>query len=94
MLRSGDEVRITAQLIEANSDRHLWSQSYEGELRDTLTLQNKVARAIVDQIRINLNPQEQAAPKNVTKRTADGLRVALAYSIGLSKNLHRIGLRF
>jgi TolB-like protein/DNA-binding winged helix-turn-helix (wHTH) protein/Tfp pilus assembly protein PilF len=97
VLRSGDQVRITAQLIEAPTDKHLWSQSYEGELRDTLTLQNKVASAIADQIRINLNPQEQAALKNTkfvnprayesylkgryfwNKRTADGLKVALAY---------------
>jgi TolB-like protein/DNA-binding winged helix-turn-helix (wHTH) protein/Tfp pilus assembly protein PilF len=97
VLRSGDQVRITAQLIEASADKHLWSQSYQGEFRDTLALQNKVAQAIADQIRINLNPQEQAALKNVrvvdpqayesylkgryfwNKRTADGLRVALAY---------------
>ena len=43
VLRSGDQVRITAQLIEAATDKHLWSQSYEGELRDTLALQNRVA---------------------------------------------------
>jgi TolB-like protein/DNA-binding winged helix-turn-helix (wHTH) protein/Flp pilus assembly protein TadD len=97
VLRSGDRVRITAQLIEASADKHLWSESYEGELRDTLALQNKVARAIADEIRINLNPQEQAALKNVkvvnpkayesylkgryfwNKRTASGLKVALAY---------------
>ena len=97
VLRSGDQVRIAAQLIEASSDKHLWSQSYEGELRDTLALQNRVARAIADQIRINLNSQERAALKNVrvvnpeayesylkgryfwNKRTADGLKVALAY---------------
>ena len=97
VLRSGDQVRITAQLIEASTDKHLWSQSYEGELRDTLALQNRVAGAIADQIRINLTPREQAALKNVkvvnpeayesylkgryfwNKRTADGLKVALAY---------------
>ncbi len=97
VLRSGDQVRITAQLIEASTDKHLWSQSYEGDLRDTLALQNRVASAIADQIRINLTPQEQAALKNVkvvipeayqsylkgryfwNKRTADGLKVALAY---------------
>ena len=97
VLRSGDHVRITAQLIDASTDKHLWSQSYEGELRDTLALQNRVASAIADQIRINLTPQEQAALKNVkvvnpeayqsylkgryfwNKRTADGLKVALAY---------------
>jgi TolB-like protein/DNA-binding winged helix-turn-helix (wHTH) protein len=65
VLRSGDQVRITAQLIEASTDKHLWSQSYEGELRDTLALQSRVASAIADQIRINLTPQEQAALKNV-----------------------------
>jgi TolB-like protein/DNA-binding winged helix-turn-helix (wHTH) protein len=97
VLRSGDRVRITAQLIEGSTDKHLWSQSYEGELRETLALQSKVARAIADQIRINLNPREQAALKNArvvnpqayesylkgryfwNKRTADGLKVALAY---------------
>jgi TolB-like protein/DNA-binding winged helix-turn-helix (wHTH) protein/Flp pilus assembly protein TadD len=65
VLRSGDQVRITAQLIEASADKQLWSQSYEGELRDTLALQNKVAKAIADQIRINLSPREQAALRTV-----------------------------
>jgi TolB-like protein len=64
VLRSGDRVRITAQLIEASADNHLWAQSYEGELRDTLTLQNQVARAIAEEIRISLNPQEESALKN------------------------------
>jgi TolB-like protein/DNA-binding winged helix-turn-helix (wHTH) protein/Flp pilus assembly protein TadD len=61
VLRSGDQVRITAQLIQASDDRHLWSHSYEGELRDALGLQNKVASAIVAEIQINLNPKEQIA---------------------------------
>jgi len=65
VLRSGDQVRITAQLIEASTDKHLWSQSYEGELSDTLALQNRVAGAIADQIRISLTPQEQAALNTV-----------------------------
>jgi TolB-like protein/DNA-binding winged helix-turn-helix (wHTH) protein/Tfp pilus assembly protein PilF len=97
VLRSGDQVRITAQLIEASTDKHLWSQSYEGDLRDTLALQNRVASAIADQIRISLTPREKAALKDArvvkpeayesylkgryfwNKRTADGLKVALAY---------------
>ena len=66
VLRSGEQVRITAQLIEGATDRHLWSQSYQGELRDTLALQNTVARAVADQIRVKLNPQEQAALMSVT----------------------------
>jgi TolB-like protein/DNA-binding winged helix-turn-helix (wHTH) protein/Tfp pilus assembly protein PilF len=60
VLRSGGQVRITAQLIEARDDKHLWSDSYDGDLRDTLTLQNSVARAIAEQIRINVNAHEQA----------------------------------
>jgi len=97
VLHSGDQVRITAQLIEASTDKHLWSQSYEGQLRDTLALQNRVASAIADQIRINLTPREQAALGSAkavnpeayqsylkgryfwNKRTADGLKAALAY---------------
>src|SRR5437773_9918290 len=63
VLRSGDQVRITAQLIEASTDKHLWSQSYQGELRDTLALQNRVARAIADQIRINLRSEERRVGK-------------------------------
>jgi len=61
VLRSGDIVRITAQLIDGASDTHLWSDNYQGDLRNTLTLQNTVARAIAGQIRVNLNPQEQTA---------------------------------
>jgi TolB-like protein/DNA-binding winged helix-turn-helix (wHTH) protein/Tfp pilus assembly protein PilF len=65
VLHSGDEVRITAQLIEGAADRHVWSQSYQGQLRNTLALQNTVAKAIADQIRISVNPQEQAALASV-----------------------------
>jgi TolB-like protein/DNA-binding winged helix-turn-helix (wHTH) protein/Flp pilus assembly protein TadD len=64
VLRSGDRVRITAQLIEATADKHLWAGSYEGDLRDALTLQNQVARSIAEQIRISLSPQEQAVLKS------------------------------
>src|SRR5436305_7917406 len=46
VMRSGGQVRITAQLIEARTDRHLWSETYQGDLRETLNLQNRVARAI------------------------------------------------
>jgi hypothetical protein len=47
VLRSGNQVRITAQLIQASADKHIWAQSYEGEIRDTLVLQN-LARAGAD----------------------------------------------
>src|SRR6202453_5097893 len=64
VLHAGDQVRITAQLIDGSTDKHLWSQSYEGDLRDTLAMQDRVARAIAKEIQINLTPQEQAALKS------------------------------
>jgi TolB-like protein/DNA-binding winged helix-turn-helix (wHTH) protein/Tfp pilus assembly protein PilF len=64
VLLSGNQIRITAQLIQAEDDKHLWARSYEGELRNTFTLQNEVARAIATQIRTKLNPPEDAALRN------------------------------
>ncbi|MFO1351050.1 MAG: tetratricopeptide repeat protein [Gammaproteobacteria bacterium] len=61
VLRSGERIRITAQLIQTPNEKHLWAQSYEGELQDTLALQNRVARAIAEQIQVTLNPLEEAA---------------------------------
>ncbi len=61
VLRSGERVRITAQLIRVPVERHIWAQSFDGDLRDTLVLQKNVARAIAEQIQANLNRQEQAA---------------------------------
>jgi TolB-like protein/DNA-binding winged helix-turn-helix (wHTH) protein/Flp pilus assembly protein TadD len=61
--RFGDRVRITAQLIQVPVERHIWAQSFEGDLRDALKLQSSVARAIAGQIQATMNPQEQAALK-------------------------------
>ena len=58
--RSGSRVRITAQLIDARNDRNLWAESYERDLRDVLALQSQVARAIASEIKVDLQPQEQA----------------------------------
>jgi len=58
VLHAGNRVRITAQLIEAAPDRHLWAETYERDLADVLALQGEVARAIADQIRVRLTPGE------------------------------------
>jgi eukaryotic-like serine/threonine-protein kinase len=60
VMRVGDRVRITAQLIEGSTDRHLWAQSYERDVRDILALQREVARAIASEVAVRLTPQEQA----------------------------------
>ncbi len=59
VVRSGERVRITVQLVHAATDRNLWADSYERDLRDVLALQREVARDIVDQVSIKLRPQEQ-----------------------------------
>jgi TolB-like protein/Flp pilus assembly protein TadD len=58
--RAGDRVRITAQLIEAAHDRHLWAKSYERDFRDVLTLQSEVASDIAREIQLQISPQERA----------------------------------
>jgi TolB-like protein/DNA-binding winged helix-turn-helix (wHTH) protein len=58
--RSGSRVRITAQLIDAQTDSHLWAHGYERDLRNVLGLQDEVARDIANEIRVELTPQERA----------------------------------
>jgi serine/threonine protein kinase/Tfp pilus assembly protein PilF len=60
VMRSGDRVRITVQLIDASSDQHLWADSYERDLKNVFALQGEVARAIAQQVRVVITPQEQA----------------------------------
>ncbi len=59
VMRDGDRVRITAQLIDARSDYHLWSESYERELSDVLALQSDVARTVAAQVRLELTPEDE-----------------------------------
>jgi TolB-like protein len=59
VLRSGARVRISAQLIEAATDAHLWAESYERDMQDILALQSEVAHAIASEVRIKLTPQER-----------------------------------
>jgi TolB-like protein/DNA-binding winged helix-turn-helix (wHTH) protein/Tfp pilus assembly protein PilF len=59
-LRSGNRVRITAQLVQAREDRHLWAESYERDLTDILKLQNELAHAIAREVQASLTPQEKA----------------------------------
>jgi tetratricopeptide (TPR) repeat protein len=65
-MRAGDRVRITAQLIDARTDRHLWSDSYDRDLRDILAVHSEVARAIAGEIELQLSgskkPGEAARP--------------------------------
>ena len=59
VVRSGDKVRITAQLVQATEEKHLLAQSYEGNVKDVLGLQDEIARAVAKQIRGTLSPREE-----------------------------------
>jgi len=59
VLRSNDRVRIKVELIEAARDRHLWTQSYDRDMRDVLALQSEVGRDIAERIHVELTPREQ-----------------------------------
>jgi len=60
--RSGGRVRITAQLVEARSDTHLWSAEYDREMKDVISAQQEVARDVAQQIRLNVLPQQRRPP--------------------------------
>ena len=101
--RSGNRVRITAQLIHAATDRHLWARSYERDLRDVLVLQAEVAGAIAQAVQVELQPEEQrrlaknapVEPRRV-RRLSQGpllLEQALARGDGEGQGVLRAGDR-
>jgi serine/threonine-protein kinase len=74
VIRSGDKVRITAQLIDARSDRHLWAKSFERSSKDVLALQDELASAIANEIHVTLTPEEasrRAKPASVNPEAYD-----------------------
>jgi TolB-like protein/DNA-binding winged helix-turn-helix (wHTH) protein len=60
VLRSGDEVRISAQLIDATTDRHIWAEDYQGDMRNVLVLQSNIASAIAAKIQARVTPFERS----------------------------------
>lgn len=67
--RSGDRVRITAQLIDGRSDRHLWSETYDRELKDVFAVQDEIARNIVSALEISLTPTQQHSIRKTATTT-------------------------
>ena len=77
VMRVGGRVRISAQLIEALTDHHLWAASYERDLRDVLSMQEEVTRAIVSEIRVKLTAQEQERLANTCPIDPEAYRLYL-----------------
>jgi TolB-like protein/DNA-binding winged helix-turn-helix (wHTH) protein/Tfp pilus assembly protein PilF len=94
VLRSGGRVQVRAQLIHAPTDRHLWSETYERDLRDVLALQSEIAQAVVREIQIKIMPAERArlTPNRPVNRKAfdDYLQGRFLYwNRRTDENLHK-----
>jgi hypothetical protein len=59
--RSGNRVRVNAQLIDARNDAHLWGQTYDRDLADVFVIQSEIAKTIADQLQAKLSPSEKSA---------------------------------
>ncbi len=77
VLYSGNRVRITAQLIDARSDAHLWAQTYDRDIQDVLSLQSEIASDIAQQIRIEISPEERKSLATKTKLDPQGYEAYL-----------------
>jgi TolB-like protein/Flp pilus assembly protein TadD len=86
VLRSENQVRITAQVIQATTEQNLWVDSYDRELRDILSLHSEVAKAIAEQIHVALTPEEK---ERLSSRQAVQPEAYEAYL----KGLHHLGRR-
>lgn len=93
VLRAGDRVRITAELVQVSTDRHLWADTYESPIGDVLALQNRVSAAIVNEIRVNLSPQDRARlarnPEVAPEAYENYLKGRFYWNKRTDENLHR-----
>jgi TolB-like protein/DNA-binding winged helix-turn-helix (wHTH) protein len=74
VVRTGDKIRVTAQLIDARTDRHIWAEDYQGDLRDILVLQNDIATAIAHSVQAKIAPPNASTasiPRQVDPRAYD-----------------------
>jgi eukaryotic-like serine/threonine-protein kinase len=98
VIRDGSRVKITAQLIDARTDRHLWADTYERELEGVLAIQNDVARAVAHEVDVQLTPEANAglaaATRNVLPAAYDAyVRGRHAWDKRGESDLHE-GIRF
>lgn len=86
--KAGNKVRITAQLIEGATDRHIWAERFDRDLTDIFAVQDEITRTIVDQLRVRLLPDERAAIEDAPTQNVE------AYTNFLrGKQIIRIGTR-
>ena len=93
--RSGDRLRVTAQLIDAGDGYHLWSETYERELADVFAIQDEISRAIVETVRPTLVGESEPPPRRPSTRNVEAYDLFLRgrsfwhqrYRVGLQRGL-------
>ena len=85
--RSGNRVRVNAQLIDARNDAHLWAQTYDRDLADVFAIQSEIAKAIADQLRVHLSGQEEQV---IAAKPTDNVEAYDAYLRGLAYSLKTV----
>ncbi len=94
VMRSGDRVRITANLLDARSERHLWAEAYDRDLHDVLALQGEVARAIADEVKAKLTPDVQARLTNARPVNPEALEFYLKGTDSLDHDDPKTALQY
>ena len=87
VVRSGDRVRVTAQLIDARDDRHIWSEAYDRNIVDVLPLQAEVAQTVADQVRVKLTSEQHASLVNGHRANSESLEAYLKGSFFLNQGI-------
>jgi TolB-like protein/Tfp pilus assembly protein PilF len=92
VLRAGNRIRITAQLIEATTDHNLWADSFEGEMQDVLALQSEAAHAMVRGIGANMDGKvvQQTEPKRVDPDAYDAYLKAQILALDATDDTERV----
>ena len=75
--KAGDRLRVTAQLIDAETDAHLWAEKYDGELDDVFDIQESVARSIAEALRLELTPEDERAISHVPVKDTEAWECVL-----------------
>src|SRR5216117_3746992 len=81
--RTGNRVRVNAQLVDARTDRHLWAQTYDRDLADVFAIQSEIAKTIADQLQAKLSPREKNAielPRRVRSARSISTRAPKTFS--------------
>src|SRR5215471_9863557 len=98
VLRQGNRVRITAQLVQVAGDRHLWAHSYDGDIGDIIRLQNDIARSVTTEISAKLRPEIQQGPdtprQNVPAEAYDAYLKGLYFTAKLTPDDMQKGFDF